>query len=113
MTLGLTSLMALDKNYMDVIRERAKKSRVYQKHQSTGLALAEILEDREHKALYMRLAKKYREDDLIPLAKRIAENKTIENKGAYFMRAFFGEGKGVKQSQQKNGTRTRHNKQGG
>ncbi len=111
MTLGLTSPMALDKNYMDVIRERAKKSRVYQKHQSTGLALAEILEDREHKALYMRLAKKYREDDLIPLAKRVAENKTVKNKGAYFMRAFFGEGKAEKQSQQKDGTCARRNKQ--
>jgi len=83
--------MAIDKNYLDVIKERAKKSRVYQKHQSVGLALAELLDDREHKALYMRLAKQYREDALIPVAKRVAENKAIKNKGAYFMRAFFGE----------------------
>jgi len=103
--------MPLDKNYMNVIRERAKKSRVYQKHQSVGLALAEILEDRGHKALYMRLAKDYWEDDLIPLAKRIAENGTIKNKGAYFMRAFFGEGKPKKRPQEKkHGTRTRGNK---
>jgi len=98
--------MAFDRNYLDIIKERAKKSRVYRKHQSVGLALAEILEDREHKALYMRLAKQHPEDDLVPLAKRIAENKAVKNKGAYFMRVFFGEGSLRKQSQH-NGQGTR------
>lgn len=74
------------KEYMEMFRERAKKSRVYSKHQMTGLMLAEILEDNKHKALYMRLAKKHDNEKLIRIAKDIAEKKNIRNKGAYFMK---------------------------
>lgn len=67
-------------------RSEKNKNRVSQHFQSTGLAIAEILEDSSHKALYIKLAKQYDEITLTSLAKRIAENKQIKNRGAYFMR---------------------------
>lgn len=73
-------------DYMKEIAERAKKNRVYRKYQSTGLALAEILEDAEHKALYIRLAKQHDEEKLLTMAKNVAEGKDIKNRGAYFMK---------------------------
>lgn len=71
---------------MDVLRERKKTTHVYQKHQMTGLLLAEILGDDAHKSLYIRLAKKHDEQKLIALAKSVAEKKDIKNRGAYFMK---------------------------
>lgn len=75
----------LKADYLKTLKERAQKSRVYKPYQSTGLALAEILEDPEHKALYMRMAKTYASNELIRIAKDLAERKNVENKGAYFM----------------------------
>lgn len=72
--------------YLKEIAERTKKNRVYRKYQSTGLALAEILEDQEHKSLYIRLAKQYDEEKLMTMAKNVAEGKDIRNRGAYFMK---------------------------
>lgn len=78
---------SLDKErYLETLKARGQTSRVYVTHQLTGLILADILEDREHKSLYMKLAKQYRERDLLALAKDIAERKNIKNKGAYFMK---------------------------
>lgn len=74
--------------YMSTLDERAGTSRVYQSHQLIGLQLADILEDRKHKALYMRLAKKHDNQKLIEVAKGVAENSKIINKGAYFMRVW-------------------------
>lgn len=76
--------MAID--YLEILKQRAKESKVYSEHQMTGLMLAEILEDEKHKSLYMRLAKKHDKDMLIKLAKDVADRKNIENKGAYFMK---------------------------
>jgi len=78
--------MAIDKNYMALLKERAKKNRIYQKHQLVGLYLAELLKDPSHKALYIRLAKQFNEITLIQLAQRVAERKNIKNRGAYFMK---------------------------
>lgn len=78
-------LGGIKENYMRTLKERAKKSRVYMPFQSTGLLLAEILEDPEHKSLYMRFAKLYNNEELIRVAKDLAERKNVENKGAYFM----------------------------
>ena len=77
---------SLRKEYLDVLRKRIKKSRVYVSHQAAGLTLAEILDDPKHKSLYMKLAKQYDSEMLIRLAKDIADRKNIENKGAYFMK---------------------------
>ncbi len=52
----------------------------------TGLLLAEILSDEAHKSLYMKLAKEYKQDRLLELAKSVTERKNVKNKGAYFMR---------------------------
>ncbi|MBI2013722.1 MAG: hypothetical protein HYS87_02770 [Candidatus Colwellbacteria bacterium] len=73
-------------DYIDKLKQRAKESKVYTKHQLVGLELAEILDDEEHKSLYMKLAKTHDADRLLKLAKSVAENKKVENKGAYFMR---------------------------
>lgn len=73
-------------DYKELLKKRAKESKVYAPHQLTGLILAEILEDEQHKSLYIKLAKEYDADKLIKLAKSIAEKKDIKNKGAYFMR---------------------------
>lgn len=77
--------MAISKEYLDVIKERAKTSRVYKKYQLTGLLIAELLKDDKHKSLYIKLAKKHHSDDLLRIAKEVAERKKIKNKGGYFM----------------------------
>lgn len=79
----------INDSYLKLIKERGSKSRVYTKHQWVGLLLAQILEDEEHKSLYMKLAKKYSEGKLLALAEAIAENKRIKNKGAYFMKVWY------------------------
>lgn len=76
----------IDKDYLQTIRERGVKSHVYKKYQSTGLALAQLLDDQKHIALYIRLAKKGNDEELIRLAKTVAERKLVQNKGAYFMK---------------------------
>ncbi len=72
-----------------MLKERAKKSKVYSPHQMTGLMLAEILGDEKHKSLYIKLAKKYQADKLLTLAKSVAGRKNVKNKGAYFMRLLY------------------------
>lgn len=82
----MEDIRKVGKDYFKLLKERSKTSRVYKPHQMTGLALAEILDDREHKSLYMRLSKIYDNHELIRLAKNLAERKNIENRGAYFMK---------------------------
>ena len=48
--------------------------------------LADLLRDRPHKAIYIRLAKNYDEGELMGIAKEISQNKNIINRGAYFMK---------------------------
>lgn len=82
-------MLSNDKNeYMRELslRSEKNKNRVSSRFQSTGLAIAEILGDASHKALYIKLAKEHDEEKLLSLAKDIAQNKQIKNHGAYFMR---------------------------
>lgn len=72
--------------YLDMMAKRSKESRAYQKHQSIGLELAEILGDREHKSLYIKLAKENSATLLLSLAKDVSTRKDVKNYGAYFMR---------------------------
>lgn len=72
--------------YLNLLKERKKNSRVYKSYQSTGLELAEILEDKNYKSLYIKLAKENDREMLIRLAKDVASRKGIKNKGAYFMK---------------------------
>jgi len=76
----------IEKDYLQILKERAKKSRVYKKYQLIGLLIAQLLEDEKHKSLYIKLAKKHNNDDLLRIAKEVAERKKIKNKGGYFMR---------------------------
>jgi len=73
-------------HYKAELARRSKESRVYRKHQLTGLLIAEILHDEKHKALYIKLAKENNGERLLALAKDVAERKNVKNKGAYFMR---------------------------
>ena len=43
----MNTMKDINRDYLKTLQERAKKSRVYKPYQSTGLALAEILEDQE------------------------------------------------------------------
>ena len=76
---------SLREQYMEELKRRAQTSHVYKKYQLTGLQIADILEDRKHKALYIKLAKEQDAEKLLGIAKGIAENKNVKNKGAYFM----------------------------
>jgi len=76
----------LDRDYFKKLKARSAESRVYRKFQLQGLELADILKDRRHKALYIKLAKEGDPERLRILARGIAENPGIRNKGAYFMK---------------------------
>ncbi len=72
--------------YLKSIKERSENKRIGYKHQLIGLEIADILDDRSHKALYIKLVKEFGEQKIMGLAKDVAERKNIKNKGAYFMR---------------------------
>ena len=75
-----------NKNYLETLKERAKKSHVYRKYQLTGLIIARLLNDEKHKSLYIKLAKEHNNQHLLGIAKDVSERKKIQNKGGYFMR---------------------------
>lgn len=79
-------IRAAGKEYWTLLEKRAKNSRVSRHHQLVGLNLALILKDMQHKSLYIKLAMLHDPDRLLELAKGIAENKAVVNRGAYFMR---------------------------
>ncbi len=85
--------MPLNEDYLKALRERGKKSKVYVQFQDVGLTVAGLLNDEKHKALYIKLAKENEADELLRLAKQIAEKKNIKNKGAYFMKVWHAEKK--------------------
>lgn len=76
----------MDENYLNILKERAKKSRVYKSYQFIGLTIAQLLNDEKHKSLYIKLAKEHNQSHLLGIAKDVAERKNIENKGGYFMK---------------------------
>jgi len=80
-------------DYLEELKKRKGESKVYKEYQLVGLLIAEILEDEEHKALYIKLAKENDQDKLLKLAKSVAERKDVLNKGAYFMKLFGLENK--------------------
>lgn len=72
-------------DYFKELQKRAKKSRVNYDYQLKGLIIADLLNDRKHKSLYIKLAKEIGGDKILPIAKEISLNQNIDNKGAYFM----------------------------
>lgn len=75
-----------DADYFNTLKERGKTSRVYKKFQDIGLQLAEMLGDKRHKSLYIKLAMQYDESILLSIARDVSDRKGIANKGAYFMK---------------------------
>ena len=82
--------------YIAELARRAKESHVYRNYQLTGLEIADILHDRSHKALYIKLAKEGNQHCLLAAAKDIAERKDVKNRGAYFMRVVMERVEGKK-----------------
>lgn len=79
----------IGREYLETLKKRRAQSRVYLEHQLTGLEIARILNDESHKSLYIKLAKDLNNEKLLGLAKTIAENHRIRNKGAYFMKLLY------------------------
>ena len=77
--------MPLTESYIEKLKKRSRESRVYRKYQLIGLEIALLLEDPEHKSLYIKLAKQNNPEKLLGVAKEISQTKNIKNKGAYFM----------------------------
>jgi len=83
--------MALTINYLTKLKQRGKDSHVYRKYQLLGLEIAQILGDEKHKSLYIKLAKERGGEEMMRLAKDVAERRGINNKGAYFMKVIATE----------------------
>lgn len=83
--IGYHTSMPLTENYIEKLKKRSRESRAYRKYQFIGLEIAGLLEDPEHKSLYIKLAKEHGGEKLLRIAKEVAEKKHIKNKGAYFM----------------------------
>jgi hypothetical protein len=81
----------IGEGYLDKMKTRRKDSRVSQPYQLIGLEIADILGDRKHKALYIKLAKEKNPIELLRLAKEVEDAKGVKNKGAYFMRILTGD----------------------
>ena len=82
----MESVRKLSEKYFEALSDRSRRSRAFRDYQLIGLQLAEILFDRRHKALYIKLAKEYNTDKLLELAAKIEERDDIRNRGAYFMK---------------------------
>lgn len=82
----MENLKNISREYIKTLNKRAGQSKVYKEFQSTGLMLAEILDDPENKAIYIRLCKIYDNQELIIKARDVAERRGVKNMGAYFMK---------------------------
>jgi len=85
----MKKIKELPDDYFLVLAERRKKSRASEPHQFLGLIIARLLDDANHKSLYIKLAKEHDAQKVWRLAKSVAEKKNVKNKGAYFMKVFF------------------------
>ena len=82
--------------YIAELARRAKESHVYRNYQLVGLEIADVLHDRPHKALYIKLAKEGNPRRLLAVAKDVAERNGVKNRGAYFMRVVMEQVKSKK-----------------
>lgn len=88
----------IDKDYIEKLEKRAQSNRIVKEFQDTALHIAELLNDKKHTALYMRLAKHYPKQLLVRIAASVAERGHIDRKGAYFMKILKEEGHFRKQN---------------
>ncbi len=77
-------------DYLKELAKRGKESHVYKAYQLAGLEVSEILNDEKHKSLYIKLAKEHGTAKIMRIAKEVAEQKGVKNKGAYFMAILGG-----------------------
>ncbi len=86
--------MIKSEKYLSALTERRTKSRsrVTTRHQMLGLIIAELLEDRAHKSLYIKLAKEGDQNRLMEIARDVSERGPVQNKGAYFMTVIESQG---------------------
>lgn len=82
--------MSIDPTYLHTLADRKKESHVYKKFQLIGLEVAQILGDEKHKSLYIKLAQKHGED-ILRIAKEVAERGNVVHRGAYFMKIISAE----------------------
>lgn len=75
--------------YKEKLKKRKVDGRIYTKHQSLGLLIAELLDDFSHKSLYIKLAKEKESMDLLQIAKDISQMKNLRNRGSYFMSVVY------------------------
>ncbi|MFA6495253.1 MAG: hypothetical protein WC246_03105 [Candidatus Paceibacterota bacterium] len=73
-------------DYLALLQKRAKESRAYRSFQAVGTDVADILGDRAHIALYIKIAKTIDSQTLLQTAKTVMQNSGVRNPGAYFMR---------------------------
>ena len=80
----------VQEKYLKELKRRGTESHVYRKYQLLGLEISQILQDEKHKALYIKLAKDMDGDQLMAIAKDVAERTNVKSKGAYFMSVLSG-----------------------
>ena len=76
--------------YLKELARRGKESHVYRKYQLLGLEIAATLHDERHKSLYIKIAKERGGEEMLRLAKDVADRKAVKNHGAYFMSVLKG-----------------------
>lgn len=88
----------IDQDYIEKLEKRAQSNRIVKEFQDTALYIAELLNDKKHTALYMKLAKQHPKQLLMRIAASVAERGHIDRKGAYFMKILKEEGHFRKQN---------------
>ena len=77
--------------YMELLKKRGGDKRVTRAHQLTGLEVADMLSDRAHKSLYIKLAKVHGSARILAIAKDVADRSAVRHRAAYFMRVVQSE----------------------
>lgn len=77
--------------YMELLKKRSADKRVTRAHQLAGLEIADILADRAHKSLYIKLAKMHGVSRVMAIAKDVADRRSVRHRAAYFMRVVQSE----------------------
>lgn len=82
----------IESDYLDTLEKRVQSNKIVKEFQDTALMLADMLDDKPHIALYMKLAQKCPKRDLLRVAKDVAGRAHVKHKGAYFMKVLKEEG---------------------
>lgn len=72
-------------DYLALLKKRAKETRAFRSFQVVGTDVADMLNDRKHIALYIKIAKKIDAQTLLQVATTVVQTNGVKNQGAYFM----------------------------